>query len=173
MVKRSGAATFPAMTKWHVFWFSALAGVAACSLEAEPPPGDKPCPAIACVDGLVIDFTLREPGQYALTLTSELGVVTCAAKLPLPACDQPQAPCSDPSVILTASGCALPADQHALGGIHYTTTYPKDLTIEIERDGGSVGTATLKPSYADVPPPGGEGCGPGCTQANEVVTIHQ
>lgn len=161
------------MKRWYawVFGSSLLAVGSACSTSHES--DSQACPAIACVNGLMLDFTLTEPGQYAVTLTSELGVVTCSAKLPLPACDEPQAPCSDPDVILTASGCALPAAQHSLGGLHLTQAYPKELKLEVERDGTKVGTATLTPSYVDVPPPGGEGCGPGCKQASMVVTFHQ
>jgi hypothetical protein len=168
-----GAVTLPTM-KWLALTLGSLvlAGASACSTTDES-PDDKACPAIACLNGLLLDFTLSDPGKYDLTLTSELGVVACSGALPLPACDQPQAPCSDPEVLFTASGCALSPAQQSLGGVHFTQAYPKDLTIEVKRDGSSVGTVKLSPSYVDVPPPGGEGCGPGCKQASMTVTFHQ
>lgn len=161
------------MTTWPVWVLGSILFVGASACATDESSNGQSCPAIACVNGLMLDFTLTEPGKYALTLTSELGVVTCSATLPLPACDEPQAPCSDPDVIFTASGCALPAAQHSLGGLHFTQSYPKDLTLEVERDGSNVGTATLKPSYAHVAQPGGEACGPGCEQASMAVTFHQ
>jgi hypothetical protein len=127
------------------------------------------CTDMGCDDGLSVDFSLTEPGDYSIEVIADGESVTCTGTLPLLPCEQGGVSCSAPHVMLGASGCALSEAEHALGGLIIAGAHPASVEVIVSRDGTELGRQTFSPSYVRVAP-NGEACGPICEQANVELT---
>jgi hypothetical protein len=137
---------------------------------ANPNKPDEPpsqgCTAIACVNGLTIQFSIRTPGEYAFDVVLDGATTKCTAKLPLSS-NPPQA-CDNPNILLGLSGSALPANQHSLENIMILSTNAESVTVKGTRDGASIGEKTFKPNWKTTPGPNGPNCEPKeCKSATE------
>jgi hypothetical protein len=96
--------------------------------------------------------------------------VVCEGSVPLKNCGEPNITCSKPDIVqIMESGCALPKDAHGFGDI-FLMTAPKDVKVEIARDGKSLLSEHFTPTYI-TSQPNGEGCEPVCTQAATPLTL--
>lgn len=127
--------------------------------------GSLVCTDMGCEDGLSVDFSLTEPGAYAIEIVADGDTITCTGSLPLPPCEQGGTSCSAPGVLLMASGCALPAADHSLGGVMISGAHPTAVEIVVSRDGAELRRQSFTPTYQRVAP-NGEACGPICDQAS-------
>jgi hypothetical protein len=129
---------------------------------------------MGCENGL--DIALVRPsgwpaGNYRLTLAIDGKSVRCEGQLPLAACDAgPSFHCDDDSLTVTESGCALPPSEHAIGGLHSTTTEGSEASLLIEHEGSIQATAKLTPNFQTVQP-NGPGCEPVCESASMRLTL--
>lgn len=146
-------------------WLPALAmALLACDTQG----GDGACTLIGCVNGVTIEFTLREAGSYVVTVDAGGQKTTCMATLPLSGADT-VSPCDREGVILTRSGSALPAAQQSLGGLFVSDTTASSITVKITRDGATVREQTFTPQYS-TSRPNGPNCDPVCTQATHTLS---
>jgi hypothetical protein len=130
----------------------------------------RACTEIGCRTGLGLPFSrpLRDAGAYVVTLTLDGVEVVCQATLPFSGCAGGN-PCSSANVLLEQSGCALPASEHSLVGMHIDST-PAMIRVTIARDGVEILQDQITPTYVRTQP-NGEGCPPVCNQANATLTI--
>jgi hypothetical protein len=137
-----------------------------CSLPYE-------CTAIGCVNGLTISFEKAsaawEPGMYSIDIDADGKKITCSTKLPLVANDPLPSSCTDASVLLGVSGSALPAAEHALSELHFTSA-PANVKVTVTRDGAMVATQDFTPSYQKSQPNGPD-CEPTCNSATGTLPI--
>ena len=131
--------------------------------------GSVACTDMGCEDGLSVDFSLTEPGDYTVEIVADGQTITCSATLPLPPCDRGGASCSAPGVLLMASGCALPASNHSLGGVMLSGAHPETVEVVVSRDGNEERRQSFTPTYQRVAP-NGEACGPICNQATVTLS---
>lgn len=145
--------------------------LAACHVDPDAKDGgsgdDLACPAIACIDGLTIDFTspLKTAGNYKVTILADGVKTVCEATLPFNGCSS-EPPCSNPSVLLMESGCALPTEEHMLTGLQFTNSHPVNVSLQIERDQTVVASKMLDVTYKNASF-GDPRCNISCQQANE------
>lgn len=129
---------------------------------------ERACTQIGCVDGL--HFTVDpahewKSGQYEIQLALDLKTVKCRGELPLhPCANGPTFWCDDRSVTVIESGCALPDDSHAIGGIMVRDD-PRKVIVRLTRNDRPMVTRTLSPKYS-ISRPNGPGCGPVCRGAS-------
>jgi hypothetical protein len=141
--------------------------LAGCALESDA------CTDIGCGAALTVDFIGDEweAGSYAIVVTADGVTTTCAATLPFGSCETGWT-CdrTESGFWLLTSGCALSAEQHALAGIEWTTAGPRSVTIELSRDGSSLGTVSGTLSYRSSQPNGAD-CEPTCETAQEQLSL--
>ncbi len=136
----------------------------------QPPPGPAPvaCTEIGCENGLEIQFVRSAwpDGEYRIQVDVDGAMTSCTGTLPLKPCDAGASfACTGaPGVQLSESGCALPAQSHALSGLSLDTTTASRVTLTIEHAGALIGTTTLEPEFRQVRPNGPD-CAPVCTNA--------
>lgn len=136
-------------------------GSSSSSGSSAPPTG---CTAIACDDGLHVDFSFSQKGEYVFDITFDGTKATCKATIPL-ARDSNSA-CDRSDVILVRSGSMLPENQQSVGGLTLKTS-AASVTIRAARDGVSLGEKTFAPEWKVSPGPNGAGCEPKeCRQAS-------
>lgn len=149
-----------------------------CSASPQPvvaePPEPKACSEIGCTNGLDLELVRPSPwpaGRYRVTLSVDGKSARCEGALPLRPCgDGPSFQCDDPSLTLSESGCALPASEHAIGGLHSTATEGSEVSLLIEHDGSIQATAKLHPAF-QTEQPNGAGCEPVCQSASMKLTL--
>ncbi len=149
-----------------------------CSASSAPPPAGpgpgKVCTEMGCQSGLDIELvrpTGWPPGSYRITLRIDDKSASCEGNLPLEPCERgPTFRCSDASLSIAESGCALPADQHAIGGLSSTVTEASKASLVIEHQGALQATAQLTPVFQTVQP-NGPGCEPVCQSASLRLTL--
>lgn len=145
-----------------------LACAAAPGAPPAEPDGPRACTEIGCNDGLELEFARQTPwpaGSYRVTLRVDGKSMACQGELPLRACDAgPSFQCDDPSLTLGESGCALPAEQHGLSGLHMAVSAATDVSLVIEHQGALQATAKLSPTF-QTSQPNGPGCEPVCRNA--------
>lgn len=130
------------------------------------------CTAIGCQSGLQVE--LQHTGQwlagtYLLQISADDGPsMSCTVQLPFSSITS-GASCSSDEVQLQTSGQALSSDQHALVGLWIRTT-PAKVELVLKRDGTTVASTTLQPTYT-TSRPNGPDCEPVCTQANAAVAV--
>jgi len=141
--------------------------------KAEPTPA-RACGELGCTSGLDLELVRSSPwphGSYRVTLRIDGKSVSCEGSLPLRPCDQgPSFHCDDPSISLSESGCALPPEQHAIGGLRSTATETSDVSLVIEHQGALQATAKLTPTFQTLQP-NGAGCEPVCQSASMRLTL--
>jgi hypothetical protein len=101
------------------------------------------------------------PGHYRVRVTLDGRAVECAADFPL-SCDAPPA-CDDPGIVLGLSGCALPAESHAIIGVDVLTETAA-VSVELLAVSGSLASGTWSPTYTTTQPNGPQ-CAPVCRTA--------
>ncbi|MBK9002068.1 MAG: hypothetical protein IPM35_40600 [Myxococcales bacterium] len=155
----------------------ALVLVGCNASSAAPAAGQAPgkvCTEMGCQSGLDIELvrpTGWPPGSYRITLRIDDESASCEGKLPLEPCERgPTFHCSDASLSIAESGCALPADQHAIGGLTSTVTEASKASLVIEHQGALQATAQLTPAFQTVQP-NGPGCEPVCQSASMRLTL--
>lgn len=128
---------------------------------------DGVCTEIGCTDGVMLAFTLSEPGLYQITATTvpASGSVTCTSSLPL----DDTGGCTGPGFV-TQSGSALPPDQQSIGDLLLTSTDLTSIHLTITRDGDPIVDQTYTPAYDELQPNGPD-CEPTCLYQGIDVTI--
>ncbi len=119
---------------------------------------------MGCLNGLHITFNSGDwrPGTYLFSITAGRKTITCTSQLPFMGCDG-NTRCSDPSVRIGESGCALSPDAHYFSGLSMDKV-PKKFELTIRNsEGGSY--SFKKDVKAKRVQPNGEGCEPTCEQA--------
>lgn len=152
--------------------------LAGCSAKPAPHPAGpgpgKVCTELGCKSGLDIELVRSTPwpqGSYRITLRLDGKSASCEGKLPLEPCERgPTFHCSDASLSIAESGCALPPDQHAIGGLSSTVTEASKASLVIEHQGALQATAQLTPAFQTVQP-NGPGCEPVCQSASMRLTL--
>lgn len=135
----------------------------AASAQAQP---QQACTEIGCLDGLTISTSLDyvwKPGKYNFDFLIDGRAVKCTGALPLKPCETHSITCSEEGVMITESGCALPADAQGFGDIMLGSG-PRTIKLTITRDGESIAAGNWAPKY-QTSQPNGPACGPVCRQA--------
>ncbi len=132
------------------------------------------CTEMGCVAGLTVDLRSASgawaAGTYRFGIMADGVSLTCSATLPFASAQgDGTPPCSSGDVRLGLSGSALPAAQHAITDLVFTTS-PRSVAVSITRDAKPFASATLSPTYATSQPNGPE-CGPTCRSGREVVDV--
>lgn len=150
------------------YYDCAAAGAPRCEdgrCTEQPASGGGACTLIGCGPAFSARFEKAAgwpPGDYRVVVELDATVVECTATLPL-SCDAPF-PCDNPDVLLMLEGCALPAAEHALGGIELVTSTPSSVSVEVFHDGLSLVRDEWQPAYATSRPNGAD-CDPECRTA--------
>lgn len=132
--------------------------VPACGDASPISPGGQSCTALGCENGVRVDFSYGKPGSYVFDINVDGVVTTCRASLPLPR--SASSACDRPDVLLTLSGSALPEAQQSIGGLLFTSTTAKTISIRATRDGALIGEKTFAVNYIVSPGPNGPDCEP-------------
>ena len=132
--------------------------VAACGNGSPLSPGGQSCTAIGCENGVRFDFSFNKQGSYVFDINVDGVVTTCRATLPLS--PNVSSACDRPDVLLTLSGSALPEAQQSIGGLLFTSTTAKTISIRATRDGALIGEKTFAVNYIVSPGPNGPDCEP-------------
>lgn len=126
------------------------------------------CTEVGCTSGFTLAFqkasTPWEPGTYSVNIDADGKQITCTATLPLSATDAEPSSCSDKSVQLGVSGSALPAAEHSLSELSFTSM-PARVKVTVTRDGMIVGDKEFTPTY-EKSQPNGPDCEPTCNSAS-------
>lgn len=129
---------------------------------------ERACTQIGCMNGVMFNVDPSydwKNGQYDVQVALDYKTVDCRGELPLHPCEQgPTFTCDDPSVVIMESGCALPKDQHGIGGLQIADD-PKKIMVRIARNYKTIITRTVIPQY-QTSMPNGPGCGPICHSAS-------
>lgn len=135
---------------------------------------------MGCVDGLRLELTPDSKwpaGAYRIEIEADGATQSCAAVLPLKACDAGQSvQCTGASLArIGESGCALPPGEHGLSDIQFSAA-PKRVHVRISRDGASRGEIAviadqeLTPEYRRLQPNGPD-CEPVCNSASARLSL--
>jgi hypothetical protein len=130
------------------------------------------CTEIGCQSGFHLDVRPLDSwphGNYRYVLDVDGGEVTCEGSLPLRGCEERSITCSDTAFVVTESGCALPAKQHAFGGVTIPD-FPSRVHLRVELDGKAVADEDLEVDW-NRSQPNGPGCPPICCQAGDSVEL--
>lgn len=152
----------------RALWTVAL--VTACSASSQPRVEGHECTAIGCADGFFVTITSASAwpaGAYVVTVVADGATTTCAATFPLTASSTPA--CSGPGVQVGLSGSLLPAAQQSIASVTLMTT-PKAVSIDVARDGASIGGRSYTPTYK-TSRPNGPDCEPVCTNASDTLAV--
>lgn len=97
----------------------ALFAVIALSRAAAAQDAFLMCTQMWCDEGLRVTFDAAKwpAGDYKIELLADDKSIKCTATLPFKDCEGGQFTCDSPDLQVTTEGCALPKDQHKLGGI--------------------------------------------------------
>jgi len=133
-----------------------LLALSACVVV--PPDDQKACTMLGCNDGLRVDFSFKEKGSYVVEVTVDGVKTTCRASLPLS--NPPPSPCDRPSVFLTLSGSALPAEQQSIGGVFVATTTATHIAVNVTRNGMLLGMVDQNITWSVTAGPNGPDCEP-------------
>ena len=121
--------------------------------------GDRACTAMGCSNGFDVSFSYSQPGTYIVTVKLDGEEIVCKTAIPLR--DTADGPCGRSDVLLTTVGSMLPVAQQSIGGLHITTTTPKRLSVQVQRDDKMLATGSWDPiPLVTRPGPNGPGCEP-------------
>lgn len=151
---------------------SARAATLALLLWAGPANAQMACTLIGCIDGLTIDMPADqrwEPGRYVFDVTLDGRSIRCTGALPLKTCEERSLTCNAGGVMITESGCAMPADSHGFGPIAIASG-PSSIALTIRRDGQTIATGDWTPEYKTSRPNGPQ-CPPVCRQATVTLQL--
>jgi hypothetical protein len=129
----------------------------------------KSCNEIGCGFGFAVAFQptdgIWRPGRYLVDVRADGVSSSCEVTLPLAPCGTPSSTCTGQrSWILGESGCALPASQHSISGISFSSSTPATVEVTVSRDGRQLAGQSFTPSYASSRPNGPD-CEPTCRTA--------
>lgn len=147
------------------FWF-----LFAFLLAAPPAGAEQACTEIGCLDGLTLDVASdhRWPaGKYSFNFRLDGRAVNCTGALPLKPCGEPGIVCDGPGVMITESGCALPAAAHGFGPVMLPGG-PQKLQVAVSHNGRLLTEKSLTPQYRESRPNGPQ-CEPLCRQASAAL----
>ncbi|MDP2306890.1 MAG: hypothetical protein Q8P18_12775 [Pseudomonadota bacterium] len=123
------------------------------------------CTEIGCADGVSLDFSLDEPGDYEITAVVGGETVACTASLPFTGSEA----CTGPGYV-GLNGTELPDDQQSLEGMWLEAIDAADVHLTIVRSGTTVYDDVLPLTYVTLEPNGPE-CGPVCESASLDVPL--
>lgn len=105
-------------------------------------------------------------GTYEVSVTADGRSGRCVVTLPFASCGGPPPTCEgDRAWELETSGCALPAENHAIAGIMFGIgSSPSSVEIVIKQGERELAAATYAPQYVTYEP-NGPGCGDLCMTA--------
>jgi hypothetical protein len=138
---------------------------------AERPEEQIMCTQIGCMDGLTLTTPIQyagqniwKPGHYRFDFVINGQKEHCTGVLPLKPCDYPSLTCTSSAIMITESGCALPAEAQGFGDISLPVD-TETLSLTITRDGHIISEGSWKPAYK-ISQPNGPQCEPICKQAS-------
>ena len=140
--------------------------VLGCGLSAcdKPAQREQSCTLMACFDGLLIDVYPKAgwpAGNYQFVIKHDQETTSCTGRIPLQPCEQSQGSrCNSSTVVMSASGCALPPSNHYFAEIAFHS-HPKVVNIEVFRDGTLLTRTHWDIAYSKFWPNGRE-CGTVC-----------
>ena len=129
------------------------------------------CPMIGCLDGFTIEISPDyrwKQGDYQFDFIIDGKNLSCKGRLPFSSCEQ-QIKCSGEGVLITESGCMLPAEGHGYGNISLSSS-PKYVALTIKRSGFIIGKSDWHPDYK-ISTPNGKQCEPTCRQATVSIKL--
>lgn len=109
------------------------------------------CPAIACVDGLMLDVPpdrVWPAGDYVFKLSMDGKTMTCRGSLPFKGCDEPGLVCDGEGAIITQSGCAMPPETHGFGTISIPSG-PAQVAVSVTHNGSTMLDKNYTPAYRE------------------------
>lgn len=125
------------------------------------------CTEIGCDSGVIFRSDpgkVWEPGQYDFFIMSDGMQIICKGQLPLKPCDEGASfKCSNTKVTVGESGCALPAENHAVADVRIEG-YPKTVILKLSHDRQPLFHHKLSPVYTESRP-NGPLCEPVCNMA--------
>jgi hypothetical protein len=102
--------------------------------------------------------------MYTIAVTADGTSGACDMTLPFPSCASPTICQGARDWRAIESGCALPAEQHAIGGIVFGEVRPVSVEVVVTRDGQQLAKETFTPTY-QTSQPNGPDCSPTCIGA--------
>jgi hypothetical protein len=126
------------------------------------------------MSGLSIGLEKASPwaaGAYTFDFDLDGVVVTCDGSLPRRGCEGgPSATCEPPEqVSAPGTGCVVMHGMHGFDGVAVAGA-PRTVVLKISRDGQTLHTAQLTPTYKRSQP-NGEGCPSICDNAYEIAKV--
>jgi hypothetical protein len=110
-------------------------------------------------------------GKYAIAVGADGTNGACDVTLPLAPCTSSSTNCQGTrDWYVIESGCALPAEQHAIRGIVFSQTRPAVVDIEVSRDGRHLAADTFTLAY-QTSQPNGPDCDPTCIWAPAATLV--
>ncbi|XXX74016.1 hypothetical protein WMF30_40855 [Sorangium sp. So ce134] len=173
MMRSVGASLLVSVALWTVAACAAGTPSTGSSPDDGEPPPDRDCTNIGCIDGFSLRLMANQPwtaGAYRFVIIADGETTTCEGKLPLPDCAAgPALTCSGPRLLIGESGCALPPSAHGFSEIQMSSA-PRQVAVEISRDGATVAKADFTPAYVESRP-NGPGCEPVCRSASATLSV--
>ena len=146
------------MNALHATLALSLLSLSACLVDPADAGSPQACTTMGCADGLKVDFSYNQKGNYLVVVTIDGVITTCKATLPL--ANPPPEACDRPGVYLTLVGSALPADQQSIGGVFTAPSTAKHITVNVSRDGTVLGTIDKDITWVVTAGPNGPDCEP-------------
>jgi hypothetical protein len=130
-------------------------------IAAQSGCAEKTCPTIGCGRAFEVSFLPANgqwaAGTYSIAVTADVTSGACDVTLPLAPCTSSSESCQgtrDWDAI--ESGCALPAEQHAIGGIVFGKATPASVDVVVSLDGRQLAAETFVPTYQTSHPNGSD-----------------
>jgi hypothetical protein len=123
------------------------------------------CTQIGCVDGLSVGLEHEwTAGSYTFEITLD-GITTyCQATLPFASCEVEPACPSNSDIMVSLSGCALPAENHSFAEVSTTRFDFSQMKVKILLGSTTISEKTFTPEFRTTQPNGPQ-CEPTCHQA--------
>lgn len=150
-----------------------VGAVTGCSSNGTGSSGPQACTEIGCGPAFHVEFKRASwpAGKVDIVVAADGTTTNCSVTLPFASCESGlQCDQANPGFLVELSGCALPAAQHAITGVMWTQTGPKQVTITVSQDGTMLGTQSFQPTYT-TSQPNGPGCDPVCNQAQSPASM--
>lgn len=111
-----------------------LAGCSTCNAEETA----RACTMIGCAEGAAITFTNATwlEGRYDFTVRTDARTYECRGSLPFKTCEG-NVTCNGEGLVITESGCMLPAAQHSFHGLMLNPP-PKHIAITVRHESGKL-----------------------------------
>lgn len=147
-------------------------------LAAMPPlpagDGGRPCTERGCESGFSLELQPNAgwaAGAYTWAIDLDGHRITCEGALPLRPCGERSVQCTSHDVMISESGCALPAAQQAFSGLSFDQNLcPERVHVTLKRGADVLVDQDFRPEYRRVEA-NGPGCGPVCLQARATLNV--